>query len=404
MCPSFRVTRAERDLTRGRANSLRLAMSGQLGRGALTSAAMYETMALCVSCKGCRRECPTGVDMARMKIEFLNQYHQVVPHTRRELLVAHLPRYAAWIAQLAPLLGLARTFPALRRFAARLIGFAGARSLPQWHARGQARLRKLAREHADSAASEREVVLLPNTFDTWFEPQVLADAAAVLRKAGYRVAVATPKRGRPLCCGRTYLASGMIEEAREEAARTLAFLAPYAHRGIPIIGTEPSCLFGFRDEIPGMLANEDSAAVQAQTVTLAQFIASEQAAGNWQLPFSPVPFKRVLVHGHCHEKAFDAFGDVLSVLRSVPELEVEEVVSSCCGMAGAFGYADEHYEVSMKMAEASLLPAVRAAAQDTVIVADGTSCRHQVADGTGRRSVHIASVLAAACSGALGGN
>ena len=241
-------------------------------------------------------------------------------------------------------------------------------------------------------------MLLPDTFDIYYDPENLSAAADVLCAAGYRVRVAVPSGGRPLCCGRTYLASGMVQEAREEATRSLAVIAPYAQRGVPIVGLEPSCLFGYRDEIPSIIGRDDADAVAQQAMTLAQFIAGEQRAGRWQLDFAPTPYQRALVHGHCHEKSFDAFSDVLEVLRMIPELDVQAVQSSCCGMAGSFGYSAEHYDVSMKMAEASLLPAVRAADDKTVVVADGTSCRHQIADGAARSAVHLVQVLASACS------
>ena len=396
MCPSFRATRSERDLTRGRANALRLAMSGKLGEDALTSQAMYETMSLCVSCKGCRRECPTGVDMARMKIEFLNQYHRRTPRSRRDFLVAHLPRYAPWLSRLAPLANFRDASALIARLSEGLTGLAHQRPLPRWRSGAIGRLRRLAKKYAPQAGADREVVLLPDTFDIYYEPDNLAAAAQVLSAAGYQVNVAVPPRGRPLCCGRTYLASGMVAAAREEAQRTLAVIAPYARRGVPIVGLEPSCLFGYRDEIPTLLPGEDTAAVASQTFTLAQFIANEQRAGNWQLEFAAMTPRRALVHGHCHEKSFDAFGDVLEVLRTIPDLDVEAVQSSCCGMAGSFGYCSEHYGVSMQMAEASLLPAVRSADSQTLIVADGTSCRHQIADGAAREAVHLAKVLAMA--------
>lgn len=394
MCPSFRATRNERDLTRGRANALRLAMSGKLGEDALTSQAMYETMSLCVSCKGCRRECPTGVDMARMKIEFLNQYHRKNPRSRRDFLVAQLPRYAPWLSRIAPLANFRDSSRLVQRLSEKFAGLSAQRRLPRWRSGALGRLRRLAKKFAARNLQGKEILLLPDTFDIYYDPENLAAAAKVLNAAGYRVSFALPPGGRPLCCGRTYLASGMVREAGEEARRTLSVIAPYAQRGVPIVGLEPSCLFGFRDEIPSILKDDAAQAVAQQTMTLAQFIARENRDENWSLKFSPTSYRRALVHGHCHEKSFDAFNDVLEVLRMVPELDVEAVQSSCCGMAGSFGYAAEHYEVSMKMAEASLLPAVRAADADTVVVADGTSCRHQIADGASRNAVHLVQVLA----------
>jgi FAD/FMN-containing dehydrogenase/Fe-S oxidoreductase len=395
MCPSYRVTRDERDVTRGRANSLRLALSGQLGPDALGSRELYDTLALCVSCKGCKRECPTGVDMAAMKVEFLHQYHQRQPRALRERLVAHLPRYARGAAKLAPLLNLRDRVPLLKKLSERVAGFAARRSLPQWrrdYFRGAAELPAQAPERGVG-----EVVLLADTFNTYFEPENLRAAVRVLTAAGYRVHAPAPADGgRPLCCGRTYLATGMIEEARAEAQRMLTTLAPFVARGVPIVGLEPSCLLGLRDELRTLLPGRDSVALASAALLFEEFLVRERAAGRLALPLRNGPYRRALVHGHCHQKAFGAMPAVIGALRLVPDLEVDTIASSCCGMAGAFGYQREHVLVSLQMAEASLLPAVRAAGPETVIVADGTSCRHQIRDGAARDALHVARVLAAA--------
>jgi Fe-S oxidoreductase len=209
------------------------------------------------------------------------------------------------------------------------------------------------------------------------------------------VHAALPNDGddRPLCCGRTFLSVGMIDEARREMERTLAALAPYAARGIAVIGLEPSCLFTFRDEMPALLKNDASAVLSGQALLLEEFLAREQKEGRLNLPLGPLP-QKALLHGHCHQKAFDAMGAVESVLKLIPELSVETIESSCCGMAGSFGYDAETIDVSLKMGELSLLPAVRKAPADTMIVADGTSCRHQIHDGTDRDALHVAKVLA----------
>ncbi len=243
--------------------------------------------------------------------------------------------------------------------------------------------------------AERDVVLFADTFNRYFEPENLRAALDVLRAGGYRVEVATPADGstRPLCCGRTFLAVGRVDKAREEAERTLAALAPYASRGVPIIGLEPSCLFSFRDEIPAIIKDGRAAEVAGRAVLFEEFLAGEARAGRLDLPLAPLR-GRALLHGHCHQKSFDAMGAVTSVLKLVPELAVETIESSCCGMAGAFGYHAETVDVSLAMGELSLLPAVRNAPADAVIVADGTSCRHQIKDGTGRTAVHVAQVLA----------
>jgi Fe-S oxidoreductase len=197
---------------------------------------------------------------------------------------------------------------------------------------------------------------------------------------------------RPLCCGRTFLSIGKVDEARKEAERTLAALAPYIQRGVPIIGLEPSCLLSFRDEIPAMNKNELAAGAADLAVTFEEFLAGEAKEGRLNLPLKKIT-ERALVHGHCHQKAFGAFSPVETVLRLIPGLKVEPIESSCCGMAGAFGYAADTIDVSKAMGELSLLPAVRKADANTLIVADGTSCRHQIRDGTGREAIHVATVL-----------
>jgi FAD/FMN-containing dehydrogenase/Fe-S oxidoreductase len=392
MCPSYRVTRDEQHVTRGRANSLRLALSGQLGPGALASRELYETLALCVSCKGCKRECPTGVDMAAMKIEFLHHYHRHHGRRLRDRLVAHLPRYARAAARFAPLLNLRDRIPGLPKLSEAIAGLAARRTLPKWR-RDYFRASEVPVAVPGTA---REVVLFADTFNTYFEPENLRAAAAVLAAGGYAVHVAAPSDGRALCCGRTYLATGMLDAARVEAQRVLDTLGPFAARGVSIVGLEPSCILGLRDELkmlcPGTVANTLARAA----VTFEEFLVQERAAGHWSRPFGQSPYARALVHGHCHQKAYGAMPAVVAALKLVPNLTVDVVQSSCCGMAGAFGYEAEHLDVSLRMAEASLLPAVREASADTVIVADGTSCRHQIHDGAQRSAQHVARVLASA--------
>ena len=204
---------------------------------------------------------------------------------------------------------------------------------------------------------------------------------------------------RPLCCGRTFLAVGRVDRARREAERVLAAVAPFVSRGVPVLGLEPSCLLTFRDEVPAMLTGEAPAQLAANAFLVEEFLARETQAGRLQLPLKPVA-ERALLHGHCHQKAFDALSPTQHLLRQVPELAVETVESSCCGMAGSFGYAADTIDVSLAMAELSLLPAVRAAGAETILVADGTSCRHQIADGSGRYAVHAIRVLADSINGA----
>ena len=240
------------------------------------------------------------------------------------------------------------------------------------------------------------MVLFADTFNTWFEPDNAHAAERVLEAAGFRVVSATPPGERPLCCGRTFLSAGLVDEARAELRRTLAALAPWLERGVPVVGLEPSCLFTFRDEFAAILPGAEADLLAAHAFLLEEFLALENNAAKLQPRLKKTPWDKALLHGHCHQKAFGAMSAVEAALRLVPGLAVETIETSCCGMAGAFGYEAEHYDASIGMAERDLLPAVRRAAADSVIVADGTSCRHQIKDGTGREAVHVARVLAAA--------
>jgi FAD/FMN-containing dehydrogenase/Fe-S oxidoreductase len=452
MCPSYRATLDEQHLTRGRANTLRLAMSGQLGADGLGSKAVYDTLDLCVSCKGCRRECPTGVDMAKMKVEFLHHYRQRHGLTMKGRLIAYLPHYAPWASRLAPL---ANVLSALGK---NFLGFAPQRALPKWRsdyfksaaphpnpaprpltralpaARGEGELSAASAgdrlQHIDNqvagaaaiadasplapqggervrvrgnaardttlspVAETREVVLFIDTFNRYFEPENARAALAVLQAAGYTVHTPQPAdTSRPLCCGRTFLASGLVDQAKREARRMLDVLKPYVDRGIAIVGLEPSCLLGLRDEFLYMHPDGEMAELALNAYLFEEFVAREIDAGRFELDLQTLSQKKALLHGHCHQKAFGAMPAVERVLKLVPGLEVETIQSSCCGMAGSFGYDASHYDVSMKMGELSLLPKVRESSADTLIVADGTSCRHQIHDGASREAVHVARVL-----------
>jgi Fe-S oxidoreductase len=396
MCPSYRVTGDERDLTRGRANSLRLAISGQLGPDALTADAMMETLSLCVSCKGCRRECPTGVDMAKMKIEVLAARARKQGVALRELLIAYLPRYAPYAAKAAGAMNLRDRVPGLAKLSERLLGFAADRKLPQW--------RRDVYRQQDLPMQGEEVLLFADTFNRYFEPDNLRDAETVLRRAGFAAVEARPpvgeaggsgSKGRPLCCGRTFLAAGLVEEAKAEMRRTLAVIGPAVARGVPVVGLEPSCLLTFRDEMPALLGDEWTPDQARQVMLFEEFIAArlDPEGGGFELPLAPLKQKSALLHGHCHQKAFDAVAPVQEVLGLVPELQVELVNSSCCGMAGSFGYQAETAAISRRMGELSLLPRVRSAGAECLVIADGTSCRHQIIEGAAREAVHVARVL-----------
>jgi Fe-S oxidoreductase len=360
MCPSYRATLDEKHLTRGRANTLRLALSSQLG--AEGEEAVKAALDLCVSCKGCKRECPTGVDMARMKVEFLAHYKAKHGLSARDRAIAYLPRYAPWAARLAPLTN------AMSRLFKGALGFAPQRELPKWRS-------DFFREEG---TRNGDVVLFVDTFNRYFEPENAHAALKVLQVAGYRV-----HAPRGLCCGRTFLSAGLVDEAKKEARKMVDALAPYVARGVPIVGLEPSCLFSLRDEFPAM----GFKGLAAGAHLFEEFLARKPG----KLKLKEMAGE-ALLHGHCHQKAFDVMPAVEKVLGMIPGLKVSTVQTSCCGMAGSFGYEAEHYDVSMKMAELSLLPAIRGF-QGAAVVADGTSCRHQIRDGAGREALHVARVL-----------
>ena len=389
MCPSYRATRNEVDVTRGRANTLRLAISGQLGPDALSSDEMMETLKLCVSCKACRHECPTGVDMAKMKIEVLAARAARHGVSLRDRLVGYLPRYAGLAARFAPVANLRNNIPQLRKLFEKFAGISANRALPAFR-------RDVFAPGAEvfGPTDGREVVLFADTFNRAYERENLDAALQVLIAGSYRVYVPRPvDHGRPLCCGRTFLSAGLVDRARQELARLVETYAPFAARGVPIVGLEPSCLLTLRDELLSLRSDRDAKAISAHALLFEEFLVREAEAGRLKLSLAPIS-GQALVHGHCHQKSFGAFKPVEKTLQMIPELKVETIESSCCGMAGAFGYGADTFDASMKMAELSLLPAVRRAAASTLIVADGTSCRHQIKDGAAREAIHVARVLA----------
>lgn len=388
MCPSYRVTRDERDVTRGRANTLRLALSGRLGKDALFSDEMAETMKLCVGCKACKRECPTGVDMARMKTEVLYQRGQKLGFGLRARLIAEMPRYARVAVALRGLIGLRNRVPALAALGERITGLARGRSLPLF--RGDF-FRDAEVGRAASPGKAGKVILFTDTFNRWMEPEIPRAALRVLRRAGYEVITAHAP-GRPLCCGRTYLAAGMIDRARAEARRTLDALLPHVRAGVPVVGLEPSCLLTLRDEFLTLLPGDEARLVSENAFMFEEFLTREARAGRLNLPLDHQG-RIARVHGHCHQKAAGVMGDMAQALALIPGLDRRDIESSCCGMAGAFGYQAETIEVSRSMGELSLLPAIRAADPGDLLIANGTSCRHQIADGTGRRALHIAELF-----------
>jgi Fe-S oxidoreductase len=421
MCPSYRVTRDEQHVTRGRANTLRMAISGQLqeNQSAISDQALQtanEALDLCVSCKGCKRECPTGVDMAKVKIEFTRLYKERFGYTFKDKLIGCMPYYARLAAKFAPVLNLRNRVPLLAKLTEWTLGFSAKRSLPTWSSQHffNAPIQTATRDEV--LASSKAVVLFVDTFNGYFESKNAHAAVKVLQTAGYTVHVAAKHGGASqgaghLCCGRTYLSTGMVEKAAAKLSELLTELAPFAAKGISIVGLEPSCLLTLRDEALVMPVDSGLQAIAKSVANHAflfeEFLANEAKTGRMdglQALLRPMT-QPILLHGHCHQKAFDAVNPILDVLNWLPRAQGVAkptlIESSCCGMAGSFGYEAGHIDISMQMAELSLLPAIRKQA-DAIVVADGMSCRHQIFDGTlqdkkPREAIHVAQLLAQYC-------
>ncbi len=387
MCPSFMVTREEEHSTRGRANLLRAALSGELPAAEMTGRRMYEAMELCVECKACKAECPSSVDMAKLKFEFLAAYRKAHGVPLRARLFAGVGRLAR-LASGAPAPAVNRLLAGrpLRAAAERLLGVSRRRRLPPF---ARVPFTRWFAEHARFPGPRLgEVALFHDTFATYHQPEIAIAATRLLAAAGYRVRLPGHR-----CCGRPMISQGLFARARAAAADTVARLAPFAERGVPIVGLEPSCLSALRDDYADLLPGDPGVErVAAAALGFEEFVASRADAGRLELAWNGGP-RRVLLHGHCHQKALVGTAPARRALELPPGYEVEEVDSGCCGMAGAFGYEREHYEISMAMGERRLLPAVRAAAAETIVAAAGVSCRQQILDGAGRRALHPAEVL-----------
>ena len=400
MCPSFMVTREEEHSTRGRANLLRAAMSGQLPAEELTGERLYAAMDLCIECKACKAECPSSVDMAKIKFEYLARYYAANPVPRRARFFADIARASrASSGWRAPLVNALLGAAPVRWLLERALGISRQRTLPrfaarpftQWFAsRGQAAPAAGANgSHAAAATGSgaRSVVLFNDTFNTYNDPEVAIAATEVLEAAGYHVVL--PGHW---CCGRPMVSKGMVEQARAAARDTVDKLHPLVAQGMPVVGLEPSCILTLKDEYLSLLPDDSKArAVAGAVMTFEEFVTAEAEAGRFALQFRPQT-GRVLLHGHCHQKALVGTGPSRRTLE-LAGFAVDEVDSGCCGMAGSFGYEAEHLEVSLAMAERRLLPAVRAADPATVIAAAGTSCRSQIAHGCPRKALHPAQIL-----------
>jgi FAD/FMN-containing dehydrogenase/Fe-S oxidoreductase len=383
MCPSYMVTRDEEHSTRGRANALRAVLSGRVPPAEFTGQRLYEVMDLCLECKGCKGECPANVDMAKLKYEFLHHYHQANGLPLRNRLFGNIARLNAVGARLPGLFNALSALAPSRWLLEKVAGVDRRRPLPPLAA--ETFTAWFARRPKPAWAPRGDVVLFHDTFVTYNTPEIGRAAVEVLEAAGYRVLLADRK-----CCGRPLISKGMLDVARDHAAWNVERLAPYARRGVAIVGLEPSCLLTLRDEYVDLLRTDDARLVAEHSALLEQFLLRERERG-LTLPFAG-DGRKALLHGHCHQKAIVGTAPTVAVLRWAG-YDVSEVDSGCCGMAGSFGFEREHYDVSVALGNRRLAPAVKAVAADTEVVAPGISCRQQIAHLAGRRALHPVEAL-----------
>jgi Fe-S oxidoreductase len=385
MCPSYMATLDEQHSTRGRANALRAIISGRLPRDQFVSQRLYDILDLCLECKACKTECPSNVDMAKLKYEFLSHYYAANGTPWRARLFANIATLNYYGQRLAPIANrLAAS--AVGKWAMAKVGIAPQRTMPafatqtfsQWFAR---------QPQPSSAPSRGKVVLFHDTFVEYNCPEVGQAASRLLQAAGFAVALVARR-----CCGRPAISKGLLDQGRMNARYNIDLLLPYAQQGIPILGLEPSCILTLREDYVDLVPGPESALVANHACTIDEFLYQLHQRGDLALTFTEAS-KRLLLHGHCHQKALVGTAPTLALLGLPAGYDVTEITSGCCGMAGSFGYEAEHYDISMKIGAQRLFPAVQAADAGVEVVANGISCRQQIQHATGRQPRHLVEVL-----------
>ena len=387
MCPSYRVTKEEKDLVRGRANTLRLALSNQLPEGSFASKEMYETMELCVSCKACQRECPMSVDMAKMKSEFLSHYYKKFSMPIKDRITSEMPRLIWLLKIIAPIFNKIKNLPLISSIVEKF-GFAVERNMPE--VQNQNTLREI---YNDQNFSEKKVLLFADTFNVNFENQNLIYSIKVLNKFGYQAIIPSfgkDKLDRPLCCGRTYISYGQLDKASKELNRFNDYIINNNYFNLPVVGIEPSCLLTFTDEYQKLKNVNNREKIKNKFYLLEEFIL-EQIKNDNKVKTNKFD-QNVLIHGHCHQKSQDRMKGLTNLLSEL-KINNKMIDSSCCGMAGSFGYDSKNYEVSKKMANLSLIPAINNSDEADFIIANGTSCRHQISDLSHKKGKHVSELL-----------
>jgi FAD/FMN-containing dehydrogenase/Fe-S oxidoreductase len=392
MCPSYMATREEMHTTRGRANALRLAMSQPNGLR-LADDEVHTVLDLCLECKACKSECPTGVDMARMKAEFLHKLHQSHGVPLRARLLANPERMAKWVRRLAPFSQWFLQSRAGRWLQETMFGLSRHRPLPrvaartfeEWHLEHTRAARIRGRGPLASKSPESPVILFRDTFTNNFEPEIGIAVTELLEAAGRPVSLVQHR-----CCGRPLISQGLLDEAREQAEFNVEKLFPLVETGAKILFCEPSCLSAMREDTPGLLRGDMRQ--RAETLARSCLLFEEYFEHEWstrriELKLKPGPSK-ILFHGHCHQKAMGLLPPAIALLSRIPQCEVVDPDAGCCGMAGSFGYLHEHFHLSRRIAELRLLPAIRSRESGTIVVAAGTSCRQQIQKFVGETAVH----------------
>lgn len=393
MCPSYRISGDRKHSTEARVAAFKAALNDATDERAFADPRLDEAMDLCVSCKACKKECPSAVDMTLIKTEYLAQRHEVLGVPRRIRLLGGLPQWAGnYRSLLSLLIALRNRSKLFAAIAEKWLGITAKRPVPVLAPQA------FSGRESEGSGERGEVILFVDTFCHHFDPEIAEAAATVLTRSGYKVRYAKPAEddaepGRPLCCGRTYLTTGMVEKARNEGRRVLAAFRKDIEARTPIIGLEPSCLLSLRDELYSLGLGAEIGELGKQLFLFEEFLAREHQQKGLRLDLKSLDVPKALLHGHCHQKAFGVMKATRKVLGWIPGFSFDVVETSCCGMAGSFGFEAEHYDASMQMAEISLLPAVREARPDAPIIANGFSCRHQIEHGSGRGAMHIAVLL-----------
>jgi FAD/FMN-containing dehydrogenase/Fe-S oxidoreductase len=394
MCPSYMATREEAHSTRGRANVLRLVLAGRVDEAGLGDEGVREVLDLCLECRACKAECPVGVDVARFKSEFLADYWRRHGTSLRAHMLGHIHELSWWGSRFAPLSNLLVRSGPVRWMNERLLGLDSRRVPPAWASRTFAHAARRPRAaHARlrrSAGSLRSIAVFNDTFTNYYAPAIGLAGLEVLETAGFDVELAPTS-----CCGRPSISQGLLGAARRQAKFTTDALYPLAERGLPIVFFEPSCLSAVREDIPSLLRGDDqreARRVAERSVLFEEFLEREWQAERTSLRLGGGP-ARILLHGHCHQKAMGGVAPAKALLGRIPGSTVVDLDAGCCGMAGSFGYGRDHFEISRAIGERRLLPAARAMEAGSVLVASGTSCRHQIADFTEVRALHSAELL-----------